>query len=140
MEQNKQITVNWGTFNVPTILSVLGILWYTAQHSERQDSRLDNIEISRADARATYSKRIDNLEMRAAKLDLLEQRTTVNEANITATNARIDRVADVLQDIRSSIGTLSTSFEVLATKVQNALPMNKSELTKPPAEYTARKP
>lgn len=140
MEQNRQITVNWGTFNVPTILSVLAILWYTATHSERQDSRLDSIETSRAASRVDYTKRIEALEMSDRRQDLLEQRITVNETNIVATNARIDRQTDVLQDIRSSIGALSTNFEVLSTKVENALPINKSELgTKPPAEYTARK-
>lgn len=142
MESNKTLQFNWATINVPTIVSVLGLLWYTATHTERQDNRLEGIETGRAEAKVIYDKRIEFLEMQVAKIGNLEYRMTTSEAKIDANNisvnARLDRFSDAFQDIRGSISALSTSFEVLSTKIDNALPLKKSELLIPPPEL-ARK-
>lgn len=130
--------MNWGTFNVPTLLSVLGILWYTATHTERQDSRLEMNETTQIDTR----KLVEDLRTKTAALDNVVYRLTTLESvvagNNVATNARIDRQTDALQDIRKGIGDLSTGFEVLSSKVDNALAPKKSELTIPPPELARR--
>lgn len=144
VEQNRNVQINWGTLNVPTILSILCLLWYTATHSERQDSRLDAIEISRADSRAVYTKRIENLETAVRKQENLEYRLTTAEANIiannTSINARVDRQGDTLMDIRDSIAKLSTSFEVFSTRMDGVFPKKSGfeMVDKPPTEYTRR--
>lgn len=129
MESNRTVQVNWGTFNVPTLLSVLGILWYTATHTERQDNRL---EISEAN-QVTINKAIDDLRAKTSVLDNLTYRMTTAEAKIdgnnVALNARIDRQTDALQSIRDDIGKLSTSFEVVSQKIDNILPRQKTELS-----------
>jgi uncharacterized protein YoxC len=137
MESNRTVQVNWGTFNVPTLLSVLGILWYTATHTERQDNQLDSNKITME----SLQKSLDDLRTKTAPLDNVIYRLTTVETKVdgnnTAVNARIDRTADALQDIRTSVGALSTSFEVLSQKIDNVLPQRKSEILIPP-EY-ARK-
>lgn len=135
IQQNRAIQVNWGTINIPTILSVLGLIWYTATHVERQDSRLDTIESSRADSRTDINQRFQAVDQRIAPIENLVYRMntleTVVQKNNEAVNARIDRQTDALQDIRTSIGNLSTSFEVLSQKIENNLPLKKTELAGP---------
>lgn len=138
MESNRTVQVNWGTFNVPTLLSVLGILWYTATHTERQDSRLDINET----ALSSTSKLVEDLRAKTAALDNVTYRLTTletvvaqNNANI---NARVDRQSDALQDIRKGIGDLSTGFEVLSNKVDTVLGPRKSEIVVPPPELARR--
>jgi uncharacterized protein YoxC len=126
MESNRTVQVNWGTFNVPTLLSVLGILWYTATHTERQDNQLDSNKITME----SLQKSLDDLRTKTAPLDNVIYRLTTLET-------KVDRTADALQDIRTSVGALSTSFEVLSQKIDNVLPQRKSEILIPP-EY-ARK-
>lgn len=138
MESNKTVQVNWGTFNVPTLLSVLGILWYTATHTAVQDQRIGTIEDSRSITKIEYTKRIDSLESQVAKIDNLAYRTTINEAGIVAVNSRLDRFSDAFQDIRKSLGDLSTKFEVVSTKIDNAFPFKKSELVPVPPELARR--
>lgn len=142
MENNTKVQVNWGTINVPTVLSVLAILWYTASHQATQDSRIGVIEDSRSAAKLEYTKRIDTLESdnakQEARIGQLEYKTATNEAGIVAANARMDRFSDAFQDVRQSIAALSTKFEVVSTKIDNAFPFKKSELTNPPPELARR--
>lgn len=142
MESNKTVQINWGTFNVPTLLSVLGILWYTATHQATQDSRIGVIEDSRSASKVEYTKRIEALEAKAGKQDNIEYRLTSLEqkvdGNNRAINARVDRQTDALQGIRDTLGTLSANVLVISNKIDNALPIKKSELDLPPPEYSGR--
>jgi acetyl-CoA carboxylase carboxyltransferase component len=142
MENNKVIQVNWGTINVPTIIAVLSVFWYTATHQATQDSRIGVIEDSRAAAKMDYTKRLDAIEAdnvkQEARLGKVEYQATTNEANILAANERMDRYSDAIQDVRQSIAALSTKFEVVSTKIDNAFPFKKSELTNTPPELARR--
>ena len=142
VESNRNVQVNWGTFNVPTLLSVLGILWYTATHTAVQDQRLGVIEDNRSSSRIEYVKRFEAIEadVRAlnSQVGQVEYKTTTNEANIASANQRMDRFSDAFQDIRQTLGDLSTKFEVVSTKIDNAFPMKKSDMGLITPEYAGK--
>lgn len=136
MESNKQVQINWGTFNIPTLLSVLGILWYTATHSERQDNRVEVLENSFSN----LSKIVDDQRTKTSALDNVIYRLTTVEtvvaANRAELSARMDRQSDALGDIRNGMAKLNSNFEVLSTKIDNVLPPKKAELESLPEPYT----
>lgn len=137
VQVSKGVQVNWGTVNIPTILSVLGVLWYTATHTATQDARIDNIEVSRAAAITDYKAELSVIRTEVAKISNMEYRLTTAETSIDknneAVNARIDRFSSALQDIRDGIGKLNTNYELLSQKWDQSFPLKKSELeTTPP--------
>lgn len=135
MDQDRSIKVNWGTFNVPTIIGMLGIFVVVFNQGgvqERVDARLDNIEESRAANIASFNARIANIEAVVSKVANIEYRITVNEAGITATNSRIDRVTDTVGSLRDDIAGVRTSIEVLTEQLKNGVP-RKTELVPIPS-------
>lgn len=130
MEINRAVQVNWGTFNVPTIISVLGILWYTATHYERQDARIEAIESSRIARSTEINTSILGLQSKVAPIENLSYRLTVVEQGVADVNRRVDRQSDSMQGIRDDIGALSTKFEVLSQKIEGILPEKRAELEK----------
>jgi hypothetical protein len=130
MDQDRNIKVNWGTFNVPTIIGMLGIFVVVFNQGgvqERVDARLDNIEASRAANLANFNARVAAIEVIVAKIPNIEYRITVNEAGILAVNARIDRVTDTVGSLRDDIAGVRTSIEVLTEQLKSGIP-RKSEL------------
>jgi uncharacterized protein YoxC len=141
IETNRNIQLNWGTFNVPTIgllLTIGGMLWSASSTQERQDARLDAIEIARAARSGEINKMIEALQGRVAPVDNLAYRVTVLEQSVADVNRRVDRVGDSMQGVRDDISTLSTKFEVLAEQVRSVLPGKKAELDTVPREFTRR--
>jgi Zn-dependent metalloprotease len=136
MESNRAVQFNWGTFNVPTLVTVLTVFWYTATHSERQDSRLDALEVNNTVSQTSISKTLEAIQIKTNPLDNLTYRITVVEQNLTAinqaVNARIDRQGDSVQGLRDDINKLSISFSVLSQKIDSVLPEKRSELTSVP--------
>lgn len=142
MDQDRNIKVNWGTFNVPTIIGMVGIFVVVFNQGgvqERVDARLDFIETSRAANMASYNARLANIEAATAKIPNLEYRITVNEqgilANNTSVNLRIDRITDAMGELRDGIAGVKTSIEVLTEQLKGSLPTRKSELVPIPAPY-----
>lgn len=138
VENNRNIQFNWATFNVPTIMAVASVLWYTATHTERQDARIDTIESSRSQAISDYKAEIASLRVEVAKIANMEYRLTTAETSIDknneAANARIDRVSSAMQDIRDGVNKLNTNQELLSQKMDQLIVQKKAELdTTPPA-------
>lgn len=117
MESDRSVRINWGVFNIPTILAVAGVLFYTAQKQERQDARLDTIEQNRL----ATDKAIDEIKNAVAPISNLTYRVTVTEQGIVAGNSRVDRVVDSLggklDNISESVNTLRTDVKVLSQKI-----------------------
>lgn len=138
MENNKQVQFNWGTFNVPTLATILTVLWYTATHSERQDSRIDALEINNSASQASIARTLEALQIKTQPLDNITYRVTVAEQNIVANhasvNARVDRQSESVQSLSADINKLSISFSVLSEKIDSALPTQKSDFMLQPAE------
>lgn len=125
MNQDRNIQVNWGTFNVPTIagmFAVFAAVWSLSGHLERLDARLDTIEQSRANKAAEFNEQIKTINTAIAQIPNLTYRLTVAEQGIVSVNARVDRMADALADLRDGIGKINTSLEVLTQKMDLAFP------------------
>lgn len=137
MDQDRSIKVNWGTFNVPTIIGMLGIFAVVFNQGgvqERVDARLDNIEETRAANIASFNARMAAIEAIIAKIPNVEYRVTVNEAGLIAVNSRIDRVTDTVGSLRDDIAGVRTSIEVLTEQLKGS-GMRKSELIPLPTPY-----
>lgn len=140
MDQDRSIKINWGNFNIPTIVGILGIgamIYTQGGKQERVDARLDYIEQSRSQNAAVYNARIAAIEADVAKITNIEYRITVNEQSIVAVNSRIDRVTDAVGGIRDDIAGVKTAVEVLTEQLKSAAGQSgfrKSELIPiPPA-------
>lgn len=130
MEVNRTIQWNLGTFNVPTLISVLGLIWYTATYSERQDARVNALETGNDN----QNKTLEALGTKTVALDNVTYRVTLVEQGIADVNRRTDRQNDSIQSLRDDIAKMTTSFSVLSQKLDNVLPMKKTELAEPPKE------
>ncbi len=133
MESNARVALNWGTFNIPTIVAVATVGWYTATKQERQDARLDAIEINRAARSAEVNKMLEAMSIKVSPLENVTYRVTVLEQGVADVNRRVDRVADSMQGIREDIGAVSTKIEVLTNQLQQLLPgQQRANLNEPP--------
>lgn len=151
VNQDRNVRVNWGTINVPTIFTTvaaaIGIIVavFTAVSSfsaglERIDARLDiledrvdNIETIRQARLDEVNKRFGDIHTQIGSVTIelkditssikqLEYRVTVGEQGLTAANARMDRFSDVISQIRESLGKLDASILLLTQKLEAAFP------------------
>lgn len=126
MENNPKVQINWGVFNIPTILAIGGLLWATADRAARQDLRLDAIETSRIRRSVEIDKVVEQLSTKVVPIDNIQYRLTVAEQGIADVNRRADRINEAvssrLDKVQESINLLTTKFEVLDQRLQNALP------------------
>lgn len=131
LDQNRNVQVNWGTFNVPTIAGMFVIfaaVWSLSGSMQRQDSRLGNIEDSRQENAARLEARLAAMDITLAKIPNIDYRVTVNEQGLVATNARIDRVTDAVGSLRDGIAEVKTSIEVLTEQLKSSTGQQRSDL------------
>jgi len=135
MENNTKVQLNWGVFNIPTILAVGGLLWATADRAARQDARLEAIENSRIQRSVEINKVIEQLTTKVVLIDNMQYRLTIAEQGLSDVNRRADRinesVSSRLDRVQESINTLTTKFEVLDQRLRAAIPNDK-----PPKELS----
>lgn len=123
MEISRGIQLNLGTFNIPTLVLVGGLIWTSAGKQERTDARLDAIEIA-----------IQSMRTSVLVVPNLDYRMTVAEQSLVSLNQRQDRFGDSISGVRDSMATLSTKFEVLTQRLELVVPLRKSEVeTQKPA-------
>lgn len=144
VEQNRKPLINWAQINIPTIIAVAGVLWWTAAKQERQDTRLDTFdtyittrEKERSARSAEINRMLEALTTKISPLENLTYRITVTEQGIADVNRRVDRVGDSMQNIRDDVSTLSSKIDVLTEQVRAAFP-KKAELDHTPPELTQR--
>jgi uncharacterized protein HemX len=125
METNRSLQFNLGMFNVPTLVGIVGLglmVYQSGQKQERQDARLDAIEINRTARSAEVNTMLQALTEKTSPIDNITYRLTVVEQGIADANRRIDRQSDSMQAIRGDIAGLSTSIEVLRQIIDARLP------------------
>lgn len=144
VQMDKTFRLNFGTFNIPTILAVAGVLWWTATKQERQDARLDTFDVyintrekERTLRSAEINKMLETLTTKTSPIENLTYRITVTEQGIADVNRRVDRVGDSMQNIRDDVGSLSSKIDVLTEQVKAAFP-KKAELDNTPLGLTQR--
>lgn len=133
MKSDTTLTWNWLRMNVPTLLAIGGLVWYTAQNDARQEQRISAIEQSRIDrAREADLKfsginaSIASLSQKVDPLGNVTYRVGVVEGQIGETNKRLDRLAETIVNsldlIRRDVNGLSTRVEVLSQKIDTITP------------------
>lgn len=145
VETNRNIQLNWGAFNVPTLVGIIGIgvmVFNAGGRLQEQESRVANIEASRAERLANYTKQAELVATNASVTSNLTYRLTTLEATVSgnniAVNARADRQTDSIQDFRSDLAKVNTSIELLSQQIKILLPEKKAELDRPPPELASR--
>lgn len=138
---NKQLEFNLGTFNIPTVLgllTIIGMIWsnsaeYTKTKTE-MELRIRSIETDRERSKIANDQRLADLMTTTSVIPNMTYRQTVMETNLGATNARIDRQADALENLRSDIAGIGTKIEVLTQRIELALPLRQGALNTTPPE------
>lgn len=133
MQQETHVVWQWFRVNVPTLLSIGGLIWYTATNDASQRHRLEAIENSQKDRAvvtdekfATIKSDLALVSQRVEPLSNVVYRVTVVEGQVSETNKRIDRfsesIINSLELIRKDLSGISTRIEVLAQKVDTLSP------------------
>lgn len=145
MKSDATLTMNWLRMNVPTLLAIGGLVWYTAQNDAQQEARIDAIEKSRqerskeADGKfAAINTSVSVLSQRVEPMTNVVYRVGVVESQVVETNKRLDRLQEVLlasiEALRKDVNTMSTRVEVLAQKIDAITPIKRAGLEAPPPE------
>lgn len=120
--ENAAMTWDWVKGNIPTIIAVGGLFWYTAQdnatmkamqQSEKQERMERQVEIDRAfsDIKAQIAP-IGNLVYRVSVLETgLMEISRQNALNIEAFRKTGDGIS-------RDVNTLSTKVEVLTSRIE----------------------
>lgn len=133
MKSDTTLTWNWLRMNVPTLLAIGGLVWYTAQNDAKQEQRISTIEQSRverakeADLKFSgINASIASLSQKVDPLGNVTYRVGVVEGQIGETNKRLDRLAETIVNsldlIRRDVNGLSTRVEVLSQKIDTITP------------------
>lgn len=132
MQQNPNIQLNWGTFNVPTIVGLITILlmiWDAGAYQQKQEARLEALRERVEELISTRNKlvaeneqRLKSIEALLSTIPNLSYRITIAEQGLVSTNARIDRQSDAIGSLREDIGGVRTALEVLTQKIEAAVP------------------
>ena len=142
METNKNIQWNLGTFNVPTLVGLLGIgvmVFNAGQNIQAQESRITTIENSRAERSIAFGKVTDITTANTSAIANLVYRMTVAEQGIVAVNARVDRQTDALQDFGKELAKVNTNIELLTQEIKMLVPEKKAQLDITPPDLTAKR-
>lgn len=125
---NRQLELNLGTFNVPTIAAIvgLGLMVYNsgdarARKEQEYELRINAIEASRAQTIAMNESRWKDQGVTNSVTQNLQYRQTVAETNIQALNIRVDRVSDTVGEIREGVIEINAKLDLL-------LPSKRSEI------------
>lgn len=110
VKQNAQLTVNWLTANVPTILTIVGVglyigTWQTQIQADLSSLRTDTVA----------------LKAQLQNMQVVPYRVDQAEAAIRDTNTRVDNLSNTIINqmdlIRRDVNRLTTQVEVLSSRV-----------------------
>lgn len=140
MKSETTLIWQWLRINVPTLLAIGGLIWYTADNNRAQLSRIEAIETSRVErakeADAKFSAINSSLSALSQKVDPIGNvtyRIDRAEVQIGETNKRLDRLAETIVNsldlIRRDVNGLSTRVEVLSQKIDSITPTQPTRQT-----------
>ena len=134
VDHDRIVKVNWFSINVPSMALILAVgtaLWSSASglssKQERQDARLDAIEIATANAKSEADKRYETISVAIVQIPNITYRMAAAEQAIAASGQRMDSFADKIGDLRDGIAGLKTSIEVLTQRLESSFDLKKSE-------------
>lgn len=137
MKSDTTLTWNWFRVNVPTILAIGGLVWYTAVTKANIESSINAIEQSRVERSKEADRKFTNIDntlaqvsARVEPLNNVTYRIGVVETQIIETNKRLDRFAETIVNsidlIRRDVNTMSTRVEVLSQKIDSITPVQRT--------------
>lgn len=118
---NNSMTWDWVKGNIPTIIAIGGLFWYTAQDNAKIKAQLDETDRYRNTRSAQTDKNFADVNAALKSMSDLPYRMGAQEGKTQALNDRVDRLADAIlgsqEAIRKDIAGLSTKVEVLGSKI-----------------------
>lgn len=118
---NTSMTWDWVKGNIPTIIAIGGLFWYTAQDNANIKAHLDENDRYKTTRSAQTDKNFADVNSALKNMSDLPYRMGAQEGKTQALNDRVDRLADAIlgsqEAIRKDIAGLSTKVEVLGSKI-----------------------
>lgn len=135
VKTNRQLELNLGTFNIPTIVAIMGVIGMIWQQSAQRtaidtkfDARLSAIEENQERQRQETTLRQQAVDSILSQVPQLTYRVQGLEQDLSLAQGRIDRQDDNMDAIRSSQSSIETKLEVLTQRIEMLLPPKKAEL------------
>ena len=120
--QDGSVRVRWFTFDVPQLIALGSILAAGVTGYATLKSEVSNLKETNAERGVIIDHRMNNVEEAAKSLPTMTHRLTSVEQQILATNQRLDRFIELLNNnielIRKDINNLTIEFRVLSTEVK----------------------
>ena len=133
--QNSTVLINWRTFNVPSLITVVVTAVGMVTYVNSLDARLAKVEDNGISRAGITDKKFDEIQLSLAALNNMPYRVGILEQQATAINIRIDRftetITNTMELIRKDVGSLGTKVEVMSNKIDNLAPEKKAALTPP---------
>jgi chromosome segregation ATPase len=108
-------------FNIPTLLSVGGVIVAMVTGWADVNSRIENMEAYRADRSRSTDANFAAINMQLGQLSNIPYRVQQTETRLEETGKRIDRLSETiinsLDNIRKDLNGLSTRVEVMSGKL-----------------------
>ena len=115
------MAIDWIKSNIPTIIAIGGVFWYTASDNATMKAQLAESERYRAARSQQTDANFANINASLQRMSDLPFRMGAQEGKTQAVNDRVDRLADTIlasqEAIRKDISALSTKVEVVDSKV-----------------------
>lgn len=132
MQQSRQVSLNWLTVNVPSVVSILVVGIGVAMYVQALASKVDKIEENRQVRSAMTDKNFDQMQDQLKPLANLPYRMGIVEQGLLATNQRVDQYLQMLgtkiDGISDRVNGLSTKVEVLSQKIDALTPEKKASI------------
>jgi hypothetical protein len=141
MQSNANVQVNWGTFNIPTLVGmfvVFAAVWNLSSTLSTMTARLASVDVENSKLNAEQAEQIRGLRTDISTIPTLTYRLTVAEAGITTANSRIDRQVDAISELRGDIASVKADIGILNEKFDAAFPQKRVDLSDMPPELGPR--
>lgn len=134
--QNSTVHINWRTFNIPSLITVLGAAIAVVTYVNGLDARLAKVEENSVSRSEVSDRKFDDIQLALGTLNNTPYRVGILEQQATAINIRIDRFTEVISNtmelIRKDVGALGTKVEVMSNKIDSLSADKRAELGSTP--------
>lgn len=120
--ENAAMTWDWVKGNIPTIIAVGGLFWYTAQDNATMKALQQSEKQERMERQVEIDRAFSDIKAQIAPIGNLVYRVSVLETGlmeISRQNAlNIEAFRKTGNDISRDVNTLSTKVEVLTSRIE----------------------
>jgi hypothetical protein len=120
--ENAAMTWDWVKGNIPTIIAVGGLFWYTAQDNATMKALQQSEKQERMERQVEIDRAFSDIKSQIAPIGNLVYRVSVLETGlmeISRQNAlNIEAFRKTGNEISRDVNTLSTKVEVLTSRIE----------------------